>query len=42
MEQLPRVGYFSEEKPTPKGEIDFKTWKSDVTGKFAKLSRIVS
>ena len=32
MEQLPRVGYFSGEKPTPKGEIDFKTWKSDVTG----------
>ena len=31
MEQLPRVGYFSGEKPTPKGEIDFKTWKSDVT-----------
>ena len=31
-EQLPRVGYFSGEKPTPKGEIDFKTWKSDVTG----------
>ena len=23
MEQLPRVGYFSGEKPTPKGEIDF-------------------
>ena len=22
MEQLPRVGYFSGEKPTPKGEID--------------------
>ena len=32
MEQLPRVGYFSSEKPTPKVEIDFKTWKSDVTG----------
>ena len=32
MEQLPRVGYFSGEKPTLKGEIDFKTWKSDVTG----------
>ena len=32
MEQLPRVGYFSGGKPTPKGEIDFKTWKSDVTG----------
>ena len=32
MEQLPRVGFFSGEKPTPKGEIDFKTWKSDVTG----------
>ena len=32
MEQLPRVGYFSGEKPTPKGEINFKTWKSDVTG----------
>ena len=32
MEQLPRVGYFSGEKLTPKGEIDFKTWKSDVTG----------
>ena len=32
MEQLPRVGYFSGEKPIPKGEIDFKTWKSDVTG----------
>ena len=32
MEQLPRVGYFSGEKPTPKGKIDFKTWKSDVTG----------
>ena len=32
MEQLPRVGSFSGEKPTPKGEIDFKTWKSDVTG----------
>ena len=31
MEQLPRVGYFSGEKPTPKGETDFKTWKSDVT-----------
>ena len=32
IEQLPRVGYFSGEKPTPKGEINFKTWKSDVTG----------
>ena len=32
MEKLLRVGYFSEEKPTPKGEIDFKTWKSDVMG----------
>ena len=32
MEQLPRVGYFSGERPTPKGEIDFKTWKSNVTG----------
>ena len=32
MEQLPRVGYFSGEKPTPKGEIDFKMWRSDVTG----------
>ena len=32
MEQLPRVGYFSGKKPTPKGEINFKAWKSDVTG----------
>lgn len=32
MEHLPRVGFFSGENPTPKGEIDFKTWKSDVTG----------
>ena len=31
MEQLPRVGYFSGEKLTPKGEIDLKRWKSDVT-----------
>ena len=30
MEQLPRVGYFSGEKPTPKGEKF--SWKSDVTG----------
>ena len=32
MEQLPRVGHFSGEKPTPKSEIDFKTWLSDVKG----------
>ena len=32
MEQLPRVGNFSGEKPIPKGEIDFKTWKGDVLG----------
>ena len=38
MEQLPRVGYFSGKKPTPKGEIDFKTWKSDVTGNLQNLS----
>ena len=32
MEQLPRVRYFSGERPTTKREIYFKTWKSDVTG----------
>ena len=40
MEQLPRVGYFSGEKPTPKGEIDFKTWKSDVTGNFQNYPKL--
>ena len=40
MEQLPRVGYFSGEKPTPKGEIDFKTWKSDVTGNLQNYPKL--
>ena len=40
MEQLPRVGYFSGEKPTPKGEIDFKMWKSDVTGNLQNYPKL--
>ena len=40
MEQPHRVGYFSGEKPNPKGEIDFKTWKSDVMGNLQKYPKL--